>query len=74
MKRTSSKSWREAGIRAPRSASSLSRVRMALFGRYSDDDAKKMFPEGWRSPKPYIRIVKQPAEDARVRLPQATRG
>ena len=49
------------------------RLRMASFGRYSDDDAKKMFPEGWRSPKPYIRIVKQP-EDARVHLPQATRG
>jgi hypothetical protein len=26
---------------------------MASFGRYSDDDAKKMFPEGWGSPKPY---------------------
>jgi thioredoxin-dependent peroxiredoxin len=33
---------------------------MASFGRYMDDDAKKMFPEGWRSPKPHIRIVKQP--------------
>jgi len=30
---------------------------MALFGRYSDDNAKKMSPEGWRSPKPSIRIV-----------------
>jgi alkyl hydroperoxide reductase subunit AhpC len=26
----------------------------------SDEDAKKKFPEGWRSPKPYMRIVKQP--------------
>src|SRR5207244_12954228 len=26
----------------------------------SDDEAKKQFPEGWKSPKPYIRIVKQP--------------
>jgi thioredoxin-dependent peroxiredoxin len=26
----------------------------------NDEDAKKLFPEGWRSPKPYIRIVKQP--------------
>jgi alkyl hydroperoxide reductase subunit AhpC len=26
----------------------------------SDDDAKKKFPQGWKSPKPYIRIVPQP--------------
>ena len=26
----------------------------------SDDDAKKKYPEGWKSPKPYLRIVKQP--------------
>ena len=26
----------------------------------SDDDAKKMYPDGWKSPKPYIRIVPQP--------------
>lgn len=26
----------------------------------SDDDAKKKFPEGWKSPKPYMRIVPQP--------------
>ena len=31
-----------------------------ISGSVSDDDAKKMFPAGWRSPKPYIRIVKQP--------------
>jgi len=31
-----------------------------IAGSVSDDDAKKLFPEGWRSPKPYIRIVKQP--------------
>jgi alkyl hydroperoxide reductase subunit AhpC len=31
-----------------------------ISGSVSDDDAKKLFPEGWRSPKPYIRIVKQP--------------
>jgi len=31
-----------------------------ISGSVSDDDAKTMFPEGWRSPKPYIRIVKQP--------------
>jgi alkyl hydroperoxide reductase subunit AhpC len=26
----------------------------------SDDDARKKFPAGWKSPKPYIRIVDQP--------------
>jgi thioredoxin-dependent peroxiredoxin len=31
-----------------------------ISGSVSDDDAKKLFPEGWRAPKPYIRIVKQP--------------
>jgi thioredoxin-dependent peroxiredoxin len=31
-----------------------------IAGSVNDDDAKTLFPEGWRSPKPYIRIVKQP--------------
>jgi len=31
-----------------------------ISGSVADDEAKKMFPEGWRTPKPYIRIVKQP--------------
>jgi alkyl hydroperoxide reductase subunit AhpC len=31
-----------------------------ISGSVSDDDAKKLFPEGWEAPKPYIRIVKQP--------------
>ena len=26
----------------------------------SDEDAKKAFPEGWETPKPYIRVVSQP--------------
>jgi thioredoxin-dependent peroxiredoxin len=26
----------------------------------SDDEAKKIYPEGWKSPRPYIRIVPQP--------------
>ncbi len=26
----------------------------------SDEDAKKRFPEGWKAPKSYLRIVKQP--------------
>ena len=28
----------------------------------SNEDAKKKFPEGWNSPKPYIRIVAQPKD------------
>lgn len=27
----------------------------------SDDEAKALFPAGWKAPKPYLRIVKQPA-------------
>jgi hypothetical protein len=26
----------------------------------SDDDAKKKFPQGWKAPKPYLRIVPEP--------------
>jgi thioredoxin-dependent peroxiredoxin len=31
-----------------------------IAGSVSDDEAKKTYPEGWKSPKPYIRIVNQP--------------
>ncbi len=31
-----------------------------IAGSVSDDDAKKKYPGGWKSPKPYIRIVPQP--------------
>jgi alkyl hydroperoxide reductase subunit AhpC len=31
-----------------------------IAGSVSDDDAKKLFPQGWRSPKPYMRFVPQP--------------
>jgi thioredoxin-dependent peroxiredoxin len=31
-----------------------------IAGSVSDEDAKKIYPEGWKSPRPYIRIVKQP--------------
>ena len=31
-----------------------------IAGSVSDEDAKKMFPNGWKSPKPYLRITKQP--------------
>ena len=31
-----------------------------IAGSVSDEDAKKIYPQGWKSPKPYIRIVPQP--------------
>ena len=31
-----------------------------IAGSVSDDDARKKFPQGWKAPKPYIRIVPQP--------------
>ena len=31
-----------------------------IAGSVSDEDAKKSYPQGWKSPKPYIRIVPQP--------------
>jgi alkyl hydroperoxide reductase subunit AhpC len=32
-----------------------------IAGSVTDDDAKKLFPAGWKAPKPYLRIVKQPS-------------
>jgi thioredoxin-dependent peroxiredoxin len=32
-----------------------------IAGSVSDDAAKEQYPEGWESPKPYIRIVPQPS-------------
>jgi thioredoxin-dependent peroxiredoxin len=31
-----------------------------IAGSVSDEDAKMQYPNGWKSPKPYIRIVPQP--------------
>ena len=31
-----------------------------IAGSVSDGDAKKIYPKGWKAPKPYIRIVPQP--------------
>jgi alkyl hydroperoxide reductase subunit AhpC len=31
-----------------------------IAGSVSDEDAKKKYPNGWKTPKPYIRIVAQP--------------
>ena len=35
-----------------------------IAGSVSDDEARKLYPEGWKAPKPYIRIVPQPREVA----------
>jgi alkyl hydroperoxide reductase subunit AhpC len=35
-----------------------------IAGSVSDEDAKKKFPEGWQSPRPWMRIVKQPGSKA----------
>ena len=32
-----------------------------IAGSVTDDDAKQLFPQGWKAPKPYLRIVKQPS-------------
>jgi alkyl hydroperoxide reductase subunit AhpC len=31
-----------------------------IAGSVSDDEAKKIYPGGWKAPRPYIRIVPQP--------------
>jgi alkyl hydroperoxide reductase subunit AhpC len=31
-----------------------------IAGSVSDEEAKKIYPAGWKAPKPYLRIVKQP--------------
>ena len=37
-----------------------------IAGSVSDDDARKTYPNGWKSPKPYIRIVPQPGAPTAV--------
>ena len=31
-----------------------------IGGSVSDEEAKKLFPKGWKAPKPYLRIIEQP--------------
>ncbi len=31
-----------------------------IAGSVNDEEAKKLYPAGWKAPKPYLRIVKQP--------------
>jgi thioredoxin-dependent peroxiredoxin len=35
-----------------------------IAGSVSDDEAKETYPDGWETPKPYIRIVPQPQADS----------
>ncbi|SDA89982.1 peroxiredoxin [Mesorhizobium qingshengii] len=35
-----------------------------IAGSVSNDEAKVLYPEGWKQPKPYIRIVPQPHSNA----------
>jgi alkyl hydroperoxide reductase subunit AhpC len=37
-----------------------------IAGSVSDEDARKAYPQGWRAPRPYIRIVAQPGVPART--------
>ena len=34
--------------------------KVIIAGSVSDDQAREIYPEGWESPRPYIRIVPQP--------------
>ena len=34
-----------------------------IAGSVSDDEAREIYPDGWESPRPYIRIVPQPVGD-----------
>jgi thioredoxin-dependent peroxiredoxin len=35
-----------------------------ISGSVSDDEARKRYPGGWKAPRPYLRIVPQPGEEA----------
>jgi alkyl hydroperoxide reductase subunit AhpC len=37
-----------------------------ISGSVSDADARTLYPQGWKAPKPYLRIVPQPASDDRA--------
>jgi alkyl hydroperoxide reductase subunit AhpC len=38
-----------------------------IAGSVSDDEARKVYPEGWRAPRPYMRFVPQPGTASLVR-------
>jgi hypothetical protein len=31
-----------------------------IAGSVSDEEARKIYPQGWKAPRPYLRIVPQP--------------
>jgi alkyl hydroperoxide reductase subunit AhpC len=33
-----------------------------ISGSVSDDEARKTYPQGWKAPRPYLRIVSQPGQ------------
>jgi alkyl hydroperoxide reductase subunit AhpC len=33
-----------------------------IAGSVNNEEAKKIYPDGWHEPKPYIRIVRQPGQ------------
>jgi alkyl hydroperoxide reductase subunit AhpC len=35
-----------------------------ISGAVSDEEAKRLYPAGWKAPKPYLRIVHQPKSDS----------
>jgi thioredoxin-dependent peroxiredoxin len=37
---------------------------VVIAGSVTNDEAKKIYPKGWKEPKPYIRIVPQPPASA----------
>jgi len=39
--------------------------KVIIAGSVSDDAAREIYPDGWESPRPYIRIVPQPVESVR---------
>jgi thioredoxin-dependent peroxiredoxin len=38
-----------------------------IAGSVSDEEAKKQYPQGWKAPRPYIRIVPQPRSSEELR-------
>ncbi len=35
-----------------------------IAGSVSDDEARKKYPDGWKAPRPYLRIIPQPKDKA----------
>ena len=35
-----------------------------IAGSVTDEEAKKLFPDGWKTVKPYLRVIKQPGSSS----------